>query len=190
MPTEAQLKAQMQAAIAAKKKQAEQTKEESNPTSVLEPTPTPVTPPPPPSVKPSPIEPSSHPTTTSNSDSKPTISPTPHSLTFYGHSIRLTIHRQEVYFSLEDILPLSNNHEAQMRYVEFKNQPSTREKAESLIKTIVFTNENGTEKLDGAKATQVIEVMHALKLSSPGPMGRWLAEISNQYHTKDEKSED
>lgn len=186
MPNEAQLKAQMQAAIAAKKKA---TSHADSPTSPSMPSNEEVT-----KKESEPIEPKDSPpipTTIpnpSNDRRPPVVDENPIALTFFGQNIRITTYKGNVYFAMDDILPLSNTHEYQTRYIEFKNQPSSRARAEELIKTLTFTGENGVEKLDGAKAENVIIVLRELKLSSPGPLSRWLEEISHQYQPQKEDS--
>jgi hypothetical protein len=184
MPSEAQLKAQMQAAIA-KKKQAE--KKPSPDKSVA-----PISPPPPPE-KPPVVETANAP----KAEPKDTITPlpsppkseptsSPMTLTFYGQPIRLTTYRNDVFFAVPDLLALANNADSANIYLEFRNQPSTRTKAETLVKTLPFSNADGEEKIDAAKSADAIRLLQELKLSAPGPLSRWLDEITDQYRHQDE----
>ena len=169
MPNEAQLKAQMQAAIAKKKKEQDVGAQRDAPSIEMAPVvETPVVPIAIPIVAESP--PSDH---------------MPIDLTFYGHSIRFTTYHSEVYFAVMDLLPLSKVPDHVNRFIDFKNNPKTKATAEPLIKILTFPSSNGSEKTEGATAINILTIFRELQFTAPGPMGRWLIESAEAHKTKE-----
>lgn len=172
MPSEAQIKAQIQAALA-KKKQAAAKPEPSTPPN---PPAVPATPPP------TAAKPAVEVSTTSTLDRRPTPPVTPltppSTPTFAGFPIRVTVDKHQVYFALADLFPLAKDHEWPNKFLDFKNNPKTKAQADDLIKVLTFTNADGSDKTEAATAANALVIMRALNLSVPGPLGRWLREIS------------
>jgi hypothetical protein len=173
MPSEADIKAKIAAALAAKKKAAAPA-----PKPVTTDKPAPLPPEPKIEIKLAPPPPVEMVATPAPAGPPPTPSAT--TLVFGGRAIRFTLHQKEVYFSVADLLQLARDHEWNSKLLEFINNPKTKKDAEELIKVLTFKNEDGSDKTEGATATDVIKIFHALGLRPPGPLGRWLTEVSTQ----------
>lgn len=199
MPSEAQLKSQMQAAIAKKKKEQEakpepKSKPESGSKSKAEPTPTESpksesTPQPPkpatsPTVEIAPKTPASP--ALPNSSARVIVGPEeiPDSVTFFGQQVRILKHNKHIYFSIEDLLPLSKNPEYQNIFIDYTNNPKTKTKADEMIEILTFNNEDGSDKTPGATAQNILTIMRDLEFNLPGPLGRWLNQIDQTFSQK------
>jgi hypothetical protein len=178
MPSEDSFKAQIQAALAKKKQQQAAVKPEPE-----------KTPPPEPKVEVQPVAPPpaielvNAPPQASASEPTPVATPT--TLVFAGQSIRFTTHQQQVYFAVTDVLPLARTAEWNNKFVEFTNNPDSKKDAEDLTKILTFKDEDGSDKTHGATGENIIKIFHTLKLRAPGPLGRWLNEVSALHKPKD-----
>lgn len=173
MPSEDSIKAQIQAALAKKKQQAASSKSESVKAAAPEP-----------KIE---IKPISIPHVEMANSSTPAVIPEPPpvptatTLIFAGQSIRFTTHQHAVYFAVNDVLPLAKTAEWTRKFVDFLNNPKTKKESEDLTKILTFKNEDGSDKTQGATAGNVIKIFHALELHAPGPLGRWLNEVSETH---------
>jgi hypothetical protein len=175
MPSEDSFKAQIQAALAKKKQQ----QAAANPEPEKAPASEPkieinITPP---------VEMAN--SSTPSIPNQPPPVATPHSLIFGGRSIRFTIHQHQVFFAVNDLLPLAKDYEWNDKLVEFMNNPKTKKEAEDLTTVLTFKNEDGSDKTEGSTASNAIKIFHALGLRPPGPLGRWLNEVSTHHASKD-----
>jgi hypothetical protein len=214
MPSEAQLKAQMQAAIAKKKQEAvaKDTKEEEKPAATVEkekaaettsqdkPAETKKSP-----TKEEKVEPKSDRVVLQSADTpnapidnmaddasyNPSPDPNapqrasdpdydPHKITFYGISTRFTILDKKVYFAITDLLPLSKDPDWNNKFIEFLNNPKTKNEAEKLTKILTFKDNSGSDKTHGATGMDLLTIFRDLKFTPPGPFGRWLIETTKE----------
>jgi hypothetical protein len=182
MPTEAQLKAQMQAAIA-KKKHTDVGAQRDAPS----PKPTPTSQPAP-SIRKSDIpHPAIYQSMQSNTpvaDDKPVdnseYSEAELIRTFFGRPIRVAINKKEVFFAVPDVLEMASTPEKQTKYSELVDDADTKKLITPLVKVIMFPSPNGgNERLDAAKGEALITIIEKLDLKFPGPIEKWLIETTN-----------
>ena len=167
MPSEAAIKAQIAAALAKKKQQAAPPAPPSEPKIEIKLNP--------------PVEMANSSTPVIPATPPPVATPTV--LIFGGRAIRFTTYQKEVHFALGDLLPLSRDHEWNNKFIDFVNNPKTKKDAEELVKILTFKNDDGSDKTEGATAANVIKIFHTLELQVPGPLGRWLTEVSTIHRT-------
>jgi hypothetical protein len=104
----------------------------------------------------------------------------PHKLTFYGIATRYTILDKKVYFAVTDLLPLSKDPEWNNKFIEFLNNPKTKDEAEKVTKVLTFKDNSGSDKTHGATGIDLLTIFRTLKFIPPGPFGRWLIEVTKE----------
>jgi hypothetical protein len=188
MPSEAQLKAHMQAAIA-KKKQAAKPAVVTNDLPAVPPTtnhkPTHKSSPKKESVPPALSETAVNPEPTlpkpkrkHSSGAEP--SDAEWTRTFFGRPVRIAVLNKDIYFSVPDVLEMTNTLEKQTKYTDLLNDPDTKKLIAPLVRPILFPNPNsGNEGQDAATAADLITIITELKLEFPGTIEKWLMETSD-----------
>ena len=182
MPDEAQLKAQMQAAIA-KKKISDVGVQRDAPSATTTPTKQPK-----PEIKKSDVvHPAIYqsmqavsPVVIDKAEDNSEYSEAELIRTFFGQPIRVAINHKEVYYAVPDVLKMASTPDKQTKYGELVDDTANKKLITSLVRVIMFPSPSGgNEKLDAAKAEDLMTIIEKLDLKFPGPIEKWLAETSN-----------
>ena len=103
---------------------------------------------------------------------------------FFSRPIRVGVLKKQVYFCVPDVLETSNNPEKQLKYSELIEVDDAKKIINPLVITMWFANlGGGNEKLDAAKANDLITIINELKISFPSPIEKWLTDTSNRLMT-------
>lgn len=205
MPSEDQLKSQMQAAIAAKKQattasrsdepedaaQTSASNGSSKPSSKKTPTDPSstkkVTAPAPTKIKtahPAIFQPSISSATPNQQkviDPDPAVSSDAElTRSFFGRPIRVAIYEKQVYFAVNDVLNVSDDPDKHDRYEKLYSDTPNENFLKNTIQRMRFPSPNGGhDKLDAATAENLIKIIQKLELKFPEPIEKWLISITD-----------
>ncbi len=98
------------------------------------------------------------------------------SRSFFGRSIRVAIHNKRVYFAIPDVLNTSSDFD---RIDEYDTDEFDTKDDKSPIKHIRFPSPNGGHDiLDAAQADDIIKIIKELEFNFPEPIEKWLGETT------------